>query len=282
LTSFVSARGEGVSRSGQKILYNRIRLILESARSGVARTVNTTQVAANWLIGREIVEEEQKGRNRAEYGKQLIVQLSARLKADYGGGYSAQNLFYMRQFYQTYSSLMSESIILHALRGKSPRLKSEGTEEIHALHGKAVDANISDAVSRNLTKSGVPQVLDMCHAPRGESWGPGHLHPNLSWTHYRTLLRVDKAEARAFYEIEAVKNNWTARELERQINSLLFEQLAKSKDKAGLMRLARKGHKIQGPEDVFKDPVVMEFLGLPENHRLVESKREEALIGNLL
>ena len=107
------------------------------------------------------------------------------------------------------------------------------------------------------------------------------MNPNLSWTHYRTLLRSDDPSARAFYEIEAIKNNWSARELERQINSLLYERLAKSRDKSGLMRLATKGHEIQRPEDVFKDPVVIEFLGLPESHRLVESNLEEALITNL-
>jgi predicted nuclease of restriction endonuclease-like (RecB) superfamily len=118
-------------------------------------------------------------------------------------------------------------------------------------------------------------------APRGQPWQPGRLHPNLSWTHYRTLLRVDKAEARAFYEIEAIDNNWSARELERQIDSLLYERLALSKDKKGLMRLARKGQEIQQPADVFKDPVVIEFLGLPESPRLVESELEAALLDNL-
>jgi predicted nuclease of restriction endonuclease-like (RecB) superfamily len=94
-------------------------------------------------------------------------------------------------------------------------------------------------------------------------------------------LRIDKVQARAFYEIEAIKNNWAARELERQINSLLYERLALSKDKKGLMQLATKGHKVQQAADVFKDPVVIEFLGLPESPRLVESKLEEALISNL-
>jgi predicted nuclease of restriction endonuclease-like (RecB) superfamily len=107
------------------------------------------------------------------------------------------------------------------------------------------------------------------------------LHPNLSWTHYRTLLRVSAPGARTFYEVEAIKNNWSARELERQINSLLFERLAKSKDKAGLLKLATKGQEIALPIDVFKDPVVIEFLGLPESHRLVESDLEQALINNL-
>jgi predicted nuclease of restriction endonuclease-like (RecB) superfamily len=92
---------------------------------------------------------------------------------------------------------------------------------------------------------------------------------------------VGKADARSFYEIEAIDNNWTARELERQINSLLYERLALSKDKKGLMRLAKKGQEIMQPADVFKDPVVIEFLGLPESPRLVESELETALLDNL-
>lgn len=225
-------------------LYQRVCLILASAHTEVARSVNTTQVVANWLIGREIVEEEQKGEKRAEYGKQLIADLSKRLQAEFGSGYSAQNLFYLRQFYQSYPALVQPPPILHAARGESPGLK-----KFHALSG--------------------------------ESWQPGQLHPSLSWTHYRTLLRVDKPEARAFYEIEAIQNHWAAREMERQINSLLYERLALSRDKKGLMRLAVKGHEVQKPADVFKDPVVMEFLGLPESHKLAESDLEQALINNL-
>jgi predicted nuclease of restriction endonuclease-like (RecB) superfamily len=124
-------------------------------------------------------------------------------------------------------------------------------------------------------------LAEISDPARRKSWQPGQLHSNLSWTHYRTLLRVEKPEVRSFYEIEAIQNNWSARELERQINSLLYERLALSKDKKGLLRLAKKGHEIQRPVDVFKDPIVIEFLGLPESHRLVESKLEEALITNL-
>jgi predicted nuclease of restriction endonuclease-like (RecB) superfamily len=127
-----------------------------------------------------------------------------------------------------------------------------------------------------------PAVLGpIVDAPRQISWKPGLLHPNLSWTHYRTLLRVDKPEARAFYEIESIQNNWAARELERQICSLLYERLALSRDKKGLLRLARKGQEVQKPADIFKDPVVMEYLGLPESAKLVESDLETALINNL-
>jgi predicted nuclease of restriction endonuclease-like (RecB) superfamily len=119
------------------------------------------------------------------------------------------------------------------------------------------------------------------YTPRRESWKPGQLHPNLSWSHYRALLRLEAQGPRSFYEIEAIKGNWSARELERQTNSLLYERLALSKDKKGLMHLATKGHEVRRPADVFKDPVVMEFLGLPETPRLQESDLEQALINNL-
>lgn len=221
-------------------IYERIREILESARAGVARTVNTMQVVANWLIGREIVEEEQRGRKRAGYGQHLVAELSRRLTSDFGKGYSVTNLEHFRDFYITYPDLIPAQIS-HAVRGE----------------------------------------LVIGHTEGDQTWFPGKLHSNVSWTHYRTLLRVDSPDARAFYEIESIKNNWSARELERQRNSLLFERLAKSRDKTGLMKLATKGQEIASPSDVFKDPVVIEFLGLPESHRLVESDLEQALINNL-
>lgn len=90
-------------------LYNRIKIILESARTSISRTVNTAQVIANWLVGREIVEEEQQGKKRAVYGRKEIETLSKKLRAEFGSGYSVQNLFYMRQFYQTYPDLLTVS-----------------------------------------------------------------------------------------------------------------------------------------------------------------------------
>jgi predicted nuclease of restriction endonuclease-like (RecB) superfamily len=233
-------------RSGLSLqMIVRVRRLLDSARSTAARSVNTTQVVANWLIGREIVEEEQKGKAKAEYGTRLLADLSGRLQEEYGNGYSVDNLEFFRRFYREYPVLISD-----ALRRKS----------IPSGPGAVAAAELTTPI---------------------KNWKPGYLHPHLSWTHYRTLLRVDKAEARAFYEIEAIKNKWAARELERQINSFLYERLALSRDKKGLMRLATKGQVVQKPADVFKDPVVMEFLGLPESPRLVESDLEEALVGNL-
>ena len=107
------------------------------------------------------------------------------------------------------------------------------------------------------------------------------LNPNLSWSHYRSLLRVTRQNARAFYEIEAINNAGSVRELSRQISSLLFDRLAKSRHKKGLMRLALQGQEMERSIDVLKDPMVLEFLSLPESPRLVESKLEQALIGNL-
>ena len=236
-------------------LYRRIREILEAARTGVARSVNTTQVVANWLIGREIVEEEQRGSIRAGYGKRLVADLSRRITTDFGQGYSITNLEHFRDFYLTYPQLLPQRIA-HAVRGES------GVGKIpHALRGefeirniphalRALSAGtISDALRRKSEKSysvrgqsktaekisnAAPSELAISHTVRDQSWQPGQLHTDISWTHYRTLLRVEKPEARSFYEIEATQNNWSARELERQINSLLYERLALSRDKKGL------------------------------------------------
>jgi predicted nuclease of restriction endonuclease-like (RecB) superfamily len=107
------------------------------------------------------------------------------------------------------------------------------------------------------------------------------LRRQLSWTHYRVLLRVDNPDARAFYETEAVSARWSTRELERQVNSLLFERLALSRDKAGVMKLAQKGHEITQPSDLVKDPMVLEFTGLRQDERFRESDLEQALISKL-
>ena len=234
-------------------LYQRVREILESAQAGVVRTVNTTQVVANWLIGREIVEEEQKGAVRAGYGEELIRDLARQLTKEFGKGYSRDNLFWFRRFYGQYPEFLNGTIF------DAVRQISDG--------GRT-------AILRR-RKSRINPPAD------GSSWQPGKLHSNLSRTHYRTLLRAEPSDARSFYEVEAVQNNWSARELERQINSLLYDRLALSRDKRGLLRLARKGQEIEGPLDVFKDPVVLEFLKIPAATRLVEQDLEAALLNEL-
>ncbi|WP_231852892.1 PDDEXK nuclease domain-containing protein [Legionella longbeachae] len=120
--------------------------------------------------------------------------------------------------------------------------------------------------------------IEIHHAARSKSSNELSLSSNLELD---PLSRIDRQETRQFYTVEAEKNAWSGRELERQINSLLFDRLAKSKDKEGLLALSRDGQEINQPEDAIKEPLILEFLGLPEPHRLVESKLEEALINNL-
>jgi predicted nuclease of restriction endonuclease-like (RecB) superfamily len=195
-------------------VYERVRAILQEARGRAWQAVNTAMVVAYWEIGRVIVEEEQGGTQRADYGRRLILDLSQRLTADFGKGFDRTNLQHMRAFYQAYPN--------------------------------------RDALRREL-----------------------------SWTHYRLLLRVEKPEARAFYEAEAVNARWSTRELERQIHSLLFERLALSRDRAGVLALAQKGHEIQQPTDLIKDPYVLEFAGLRQDVSFRESDLEQGLIDKL-
>ncbi len=260
-------------------LYKRVQGILEQARDTAARSVNTAQVAANWLIGREIVEDEQQGQERAGYGARVLEGLSTRLHKKYGTGYSVNNLEHFRKFYQLYPELLIAGSISHALRGGS--VKGGGTMIHHAQRDGSGESLPTKAGAIPHAVRGISDAVRRRSENTGQTWQPGRLNTGLSWTHYRTLLRVEKPQARSFYEIEAVANAWSARELERQINSLLFERLARSKDKKGLMRLAKKGHEIMGPADVFKDPMVIEFLGLPRNTRVQESDLESLLITNL-
>lgn len=238
---------EGVNRlvcMGSR-LFDRVKGIIESARAGAARSVDTAQVVSNWLIGREIVEEEQKGEKRAAYGRRVLERLSQRLLAEYGGGYSVPNLRHFRKFSIYYPELIQIAPIRYP----------PGSE------------------------LGVTKAIR--HPVGAESWRPGLLNTGMAWRHYRALLGVEERGRRDFYEIEAVKNGWSGRELERQINSLLYERLALSKDKAGVMKLATKGQEIAKPGDVFKDPLVLDFLGVPASSKLTESDLEAALIANM-
>jgi predicted nuclease of restriction endonuclease-like (RecB) superfamily len=216
-------------------LITRIRDIWEASRTQAIRTVNSAHVCANWLIGKQIVEAEQAGEQRAEYGKALLKSLSQQLTDEYGSGFSISSLKYMRSFYMGYPDLLGKG---HALRDLSLPAKSD-------------------------------------------NWQPGKLHTSLSWTHYRTLLKVDRAEARRFYETEAINNGWSARQLERQINTLLFDRLLKSKDKDGVMQMAADGSSASRPQDIIKDPYVLEFLNLPEAKQWHEDELEQALLSQL-
>jgi predicted nuclease of restriction endonuclease-like (RecB) superfamily len=253
MATIKSTRGSSSvsAKAGDESLIVAIRQIWESARSQAARSVNSALVQANWLIGQRIVEAEQGGKLRADYNRRLLQTLSETLEREYGSGFSVTALKYMRMFYLGYPDLLK---IRHAAR-------DELATESSTVKGHAPGDHLA-----------MPDETD---------WQPGRLHSGLSWTHYRTLLKVERREARDFYEIEAIRQGWSARQLERQINTFLFDRHLKSRDKAGVLALANEGLVHRQPLDAIKDPYVLEFLDLPESHRLVESNVEAALISRL-
>jgi predicted nuclease of restriction endonuclease-like (RecB) superfamily len=239
-------------------LLDKIANILVEARTKVVREINKAQVLVYWEIGREIVEFEQKGKLRAEYGEELLKKLSADMTVRFGKGFSRSNLQNMRLFYLAYPKCQT-------LSGKS-----YGVQKFQTTSGK------SETLSR---KSSIQQTVSgkfqISQTPSDE------FKPMLSWSHYCELLKVEEPIARSFYEQEAVQNNWSVRELKRQINSMLFERLALSKDTKAVMKMARKGQVIEKPEDAIKDPYILEFLNLKEEVSYTESQLEEALIDKL-
>jgi len=209
-------------------LFDKIANIFLEARGKVVREINRAQVLAYWEIGREIIEFEQKGKIRAEYGKELIDRLSKDLTEKFGRGFSSTNLKMMRLFYQNFP----------------------------------IRQTLSD-------ESQKPQTLS------------SKFEPMLSWSHYCELLKVEETLARSFYEQEAIQNNWSVRELKRQINSMLFERLSLSKDTKAVMKMAKKGQIVEKPEDAIKDPYILEFLNLKEETSYTESQLEQAIIDKL-
>jgi predicted nuclease of restriction endonuclease-like (RecB) superfamily len=233
-------------------LFARVVGIIQAARGRVAHSVNTAMVQAYWLIGREIVEVEQRGTKRAGYGERVVEDLSRRLSARFRKGFSVQNLRNMRQFFLTYP------------------------------HGSALPADLGGSRKRSALpsvsrSSKIRSALPSELAPDGARLFP----PSLGWTHYALLMRVSNPAARAFYEIEAVREGWSSRELERQIASLLFERLAKSRNKKKVLALARRGHQVDGPADVLKDLFVLEFLDLAERPVWRERELEQAIIDRI-
>lgn len=197
-------------------LYHQISELLNLARKNVLQSVNNAMTRTYFEIGKLIVEEEQNGMQRAEYGKQLIIDLSKELTTEYGKGFSTTNLKQMRSFYLTYS------------KGQT----------------------VSDEFK-------------------------------LSWSHYLMLMRLDNPDERNFYEIEALQNNWSLRELQRQFDSALYERLVLSRNKKGIKELSEKGQIIEKAQDSLKDPYILEFLGLPEEIKYSETELEQKLIDKL-
>src|SRR4030042_5670168 len=213
-------------------LIKRLAEIIHSARATAVRQINKAQVLAYYEIGSEIVEFEQKGKARAEYGEGLITRLSKDMTENFGRGFSEMNLRNMRRFYLEFPIQIQQTASVKSSEKRKFQTLSE--------------------------KSSIREALSV------------EFDPRLSWSHYCELLRVEYPLARSFYEKEAVNNNWSFRELKRQINSQLFERLALSRDSSAVMKLAKRGHIIETPEDAVKDPYILEFLNLQEENVYTE------------
>ncbi len=194
-------------------LLNKIGQTYSEARDNAKKAINSELVRAHWYIGSYIVEYEQQGNVKANYGDNLILQLSKDLKYKYGKGFSKSNLIYMRLFYIKYP-------------------------KIELISNK------------------------------------------LFWSHYFELLKLDNDLERSFYENQTINENWSIRELKRQKKSALFHRLALSKDKVGILELAKKGQIIQDESDIIK-PQILEFLNFPEPYQYTENDLEQAIINNL-
>ena len=237
-------------------LIHEVRDIILSARQFVAKSIDTVQVLTNYQIGCRIIEHEQHGTKRAAYGKKILKELSQKLTAEFGRGFSEDNLSNMRKFYMVYRN--------HKPISETVSRKSIAQTKNQVMSGQS---EISETVSR---KSAASQSTQ---AASGQF--------TLSWSHYIFLMNIADADERCFYEIEARQMNWSLRELKRQFNSGLYERLALSRDKKGIRKLARKGHVIENPQDLIKNPYVLEFLGLEEKSRYSESDLENAIIDKL-
>ena len=231
-----------------KILFQQVVELLQNARHQVLRTVNSTMVCTYFEIGRMIVEEEQSGKDRAEYGKKILKGLSEELKKEFGKGFSTDNLENMRKFYLAYSISESLTRILQITNSPSLMTNSESVklEEIQTTKTQSLISFFK-----------------------------------LTWTHYVFLMRIEDEKERRFYEIESEKYNWSVRELKRQYDSALYTRLALSRDKEGVLKLSEQGQIIEKPKDIIKDPYILEFLGLPELHQYSESELEEEIINKL-
>lgn len=228
-------------------LFNKISAIIEEGRKYVATAVNLAEVYSKYKIGKYIVEDEQDGHYRAQYGKRVLETLSVQLTEKYGEGWSYRNLREYKQFYNMYSAEASTMPAAQLL------ISDEG--EINL-------ANTARQISSPKMADTARQFI-------------------LSWSHYLILMRIKNAEERRFYEIESAKQQWSYRQLSRQVGSSLYERLALSRNKDEVMRLATEGQTIEKPQDVIKNPLTLEFLGLKSNSSYSESKLETAIINKL-
>jgi len=215
-------------------------VLIEQGRKAAVRSINTALVSTYWLIGRRIVEFEQKGKERAEYGEATLRRIAEDLTRKFGKGFGLSQMKMIRQFYLAYP-------------GKS-----------QTLSGQSVQSEKGQTLSGQLPATDTNDIS---------------VRFPLSWSHYCLLVRIDEPVKRDFYETESIRGNWSVRQLDRQIQSMLYERTALSKRKLAVIAKAHEKPIALKPEDEIKDPYILEFLGLKDEYS--ESELEEALIRHL-
>lgn len=226
-------------------LFERISALIEESRKEVATAVNIAEVYTKYEIGRYIVENEQEGKARAAYGKQVLPILSQKLTDKFGSGWSLETLKSARKFYSVYAP--------------------------QAIRSTALTKSDKETGKTNLVNS-VDQI----------QIAPAEPHKFvLSWSHYLVLMRIKDDGARSFYEVECAKQNWAVRWLQRQVGSSLYERIALSSDRDKVVRMAKEGEIIEKPADIIKNPVTLEFLGLKPDAAYSETKLENAIIDKM-
>lgn len=228
----ISEQHSIIAATNEEELFNQVAELIGQSRQHVAKAINTAMVYTYYHIGQYVVEFEQGGHQRADYGKGVLKRLSERLTQRYGKGWSVDTLELCRKLFTTYS--ISEPVVRNSL----------GEEK-------------SAPVARK------------CH------------NFILPWSHYIILLKEKNPDARSFYEIEAFNQQWSKRQLQRQVASSLYERLALSRDKEEVMRLANEGQTIEKPTDIIKNPLVLEFVGLKPDASYSESMLESAIISKI-
>lgn len=226
-------------------LFERISALIEESRKRVATAVNIAEVYTKYEIGRYIVEDEQEGKARAAYGKQVLPILSQKLTDKFGSGWSLETLKSARKFYSVYAP--------------------------QAIRSTALTKSDKETGKTNLVNS-VDQI----------QIAPAEPHKFvLSWSHYLVLMRIKDDGARSFYEVECAKQNWAVRWLQRQVGSSLYERIALSSDRDKVVRMSKEGEIIEKPADIIKNPVTLEFLGLKPDAAYSETKLENAIIDKM-
>lgn len=246
------------------MLFHQVAELLQNARQQVLRTVNSTMTFTYFEIGRMIVEEEQNGKDRAAYGKQILKGLSEQLTSEFGKGFSIDILERIRKFYLVYSK--SETLLRI--------LNIQNSETLLRISEDRKSQSLITELQNEKTQTLSIEFKSMDSATLISFF-------KLTWSHYTFLMRIDDEKERSFYEIESEKYNWSVRELKRQYDSALYTRLALSRDKEGILKLSEEGQIVEKPKDLIKDPYILEFLGLPELHQYSESQLEQEIINKL-